>query len=121
MAERSFTIIRTPLDGSGIILIKWEGLQNGDTGSPLPCPHYADETVHVVGIFGVGGNCRIQGSNVFESPSYSTLKDPQGNDLDFTSEGLEQILENSYWVRPNITAGDGTTLLDVYMLIHTTR
>lgn len=121
MSEKSYTIIRTPLDGNGIQLIKWGSLVNGDTGRPFPCPHLADETIQVIGTFGVGGNCRIEGSNMLESQIYSPLNDSQGNALDYTSEKVEQILENAYWVRPNIAAGDGTTLLDVYMLVHTTR
>jgi len=121
MAEKSFTEISTPMDGNGVKLIKWEGLANGDTGAPFPCPHLADETVQVVGTFGAGGNCRIEGSNMLSSQTYATLNDPQGNALDITSAKIEQILENAYWVRPSITAGDGTTDLDVYMLIHTTR
>lgn len=121
MSEKSYTIIRTPLDGNGVQLVKWGSLVNGDTGQPFPCPHLADETVQVVGTFGVGGNCRIEGSNMLESQIYSPLNDSQGNALDYTSEKVEQILENAYWVRPNIAAGDGTTLLDVYMLVHTTR
>lgn len=121
MAIKEYTILRTPLDGNGVQLIKWTGLANGDTGAPLPCPHLADETVQVVGTFGVGGNCRIEGSNFLETPTYGTLNDPQGTALDFSLAKIEQILENTYWVRPNVTAGDATTDLDVYMLIHTTR
>jgi hypothetical protein len=121
MAIKPYTILRTPLDGNGVQLIKWTGLVDGDTGAPLPCPHLADESVQVVGTFGVGGNCRIEGSNFLETPTYATLNDPQGSALDFALAKVEQILENTYWVRPNITAGDVTTLLDVYMLIHTTR
>lgn len=121
MAEKAYTQLRTPLDGNGVMLIKWEGLANGDTGAPFPCPHLADETIQVLGTFGVGGNCRIEGSNFLDTPTYATLNDPQGSALDFSSAKVEQILENTYWVRPNVTAGDGTTLLDVYMLIHTTR
>ena len=121
MAEKSFTIINNPFDASGIQLIKWGDLADGDTGRPFPCPHLPDKTLQVVGTFGVGGNCRIEGSNMFESQIYATLNDPQGNALDFTAAKIEQILENTYWIRPNITAGDVNTLLDVYMLIHTSR
>ena len=121
MAEIQYQILQTPLSGASVILVVWRGLRYEDTGIPYPCPHYADRSVHVTGTFGTGGNCRIQGSNVDVSPTFVTLNDTQGNALDINTPRIKQILENSYWVRPNITGGDGTTNLDVYLLIHTTK
>lgn len=123
MAVRSFEVIRTPWDASGVILVKWEGLTKAtdDTGEPFICPHFADKSVQLIGTLGAAGACTIEGSNMKDSPTYATLSDPQGNALVLTTLKIEQVLENVYLVRPSITAGDATTDLDVYLLVHTTR
>lgn len=129
MAERAFTV-GIPVDDKGsnvmgALIVTWTGLLNGDTGKPFVCPHRADKSVQVTGTFGTGGNCRIQGTNaqVYDtvpaavSATWATLADPQGNALDVTAAKVEQLLENTNAVRPNITAGDGTTSLTVTLLI----
>jgi hypothetical protein len=123
MAERSYEVIENPWGASGITLVKWEGLTKAtdDTGEPYICPHYADKSVQLIGTLGVAGACTIQGSNMKDSPTYATLNDPQGNALVMTALGIETLLENTYLVRPAITAGDGNTDLDVYLLIFSAR
>lgn len=132
MAVRSFTTF-IPMDQNGMNLpgalgVRWTGLLNGDSGAPFPCPHRADKAVQVYGTFGAAGNCRIEGSNdqgydangTALSPTYAPLNDPQANQLDFTAAKIEEVLENPNLVRPNITGGDGTTLLTVVMIISST-
>lgn len=113
--------IKTPYDGSGMQLYSWIGMANGDDGEPLNISHFADKSIQVLGTFGAGGNLRIEGSNMLDSPTYATLADAQGNALDFTAAKIEQVLESPYWIRPRVTAGDGTTALDVYVLCGTSR
>jgi hypothetical protein len=84
---------------------------NGETGDPLPFTKYADRSVQVSGTFGAGGTVVVQGSN--NGTNYHTLTDPQGNALSFTAAGLEQITEVVKFIRPSVTAGDGTTSLTV--------
>ncbi|KKK57679.1 hypothetical protein LCGC14_3052050 [marine sediment metagenome] len=96
----------------------WETLLNGDTGGPLDPDGggstFADKTVHVKGTFGVGGNVIIEGSN--DGVTWVTLTDPQGTALNtITTETLEAILENPLYIRPRVSAGDGTTDLDVIL------
>lgn len=122
MAVRSYEVIENPWSASGITLVKWEGLALNDTGEPYICPHYADKSVQLIGEIGAAGACTIQGSNMKDSPiTYATLNDPQGNELVMQALKIETILENTYVVRPAITAGDGDTDLDVYMLIYSAR
>lgn len=112
---------------SGVEQIQWASMANGDTGQPYIAPHYPDKTVQVHGTFGVGGNARIQGTLEVSSPTnWQTLSDPNGNDLNFDAtkvttngKGVETILENVQQIRPNITAGDGTTSLTVRLQIST--
>jgi len=49
--------------------------------------------------------------------TYATLNDPQGNPLSIGSEKIGSVLENVTAIRPRVSAGDGTTLLDVYLLM----
>ena len=96
----------------------WETLTNGDVGGPLDTNQgsvsFADKTIHVVGTFGSNGTVVIEGSN--DGTNWLTLNDPTGVALSFTATGLKTILENPKEIRPNVTAGDGTTDLDVYIV-----
>lgn len=98
-------------------LYLWENLVNGDTGQPLEFGGWADRSVQVVGTFGSGGKCVIQGSLMLASPTYATLTDAGSVDLEITAASIEQILPMAIWLRPSITAGDGTTDLDVYIMV----
>ena len=102
--------------------IRWLALANGDTGGGgvtgtlTELGNYSDRTVQVTGTFGAGGSVSIQGSND-GGTTWATLTDPQGVALTFTAAGLRQILELPFQIRPNVTAGDGTTSLNVYMMM----
>jgi hypothetical protein len=90
-------------------LVTWTGLLNGDDGSRADWVDYADRCFQVTGTFGTGGSLTIEGSN--DGTNFSALADPQGNALTFTSTKIEQALELPRYVRPRVTAGDGTTNL----------
>jgi len=84
-----------------------------DVGLPVAV-HYAlatDRSVQVHGTFGVGGTVLIEGSN--DGTNWYTLTDPQGNALSVTAAKIEAISEPTVYVRPRVTAGDGTTSLTV--------
>jgi len=100
--------------GSEVVKVVWGPMANGDTGAPVGLAGYSDRSVQVTGTFGAGGNCRIQGSN--DGTNYATLADPQGNALDVTAAKIEAVLEIAAAIRPNITAGDGTTAITVTMI-----
>jgi hypothetical protein len=88
---------------------------NTDTGSVEVSPQLRDKSIQVLGTFGASGNCRIEGSND-AGTTWATLNDPQGNVLDFGAAKIEQLLESPNMIRPNITAGDGTTNLTVVLI-----
>jgi len=123
MAVIAYEVIENPWGASGITLVKWEGLTKttDDTGQPYICPHYADKSIQLIGTLGTAGACTIQGSNMKDTPTYATLNDPSSAALVMDALAIEAILENTYLVRPAITAGDGDTDLDVYMLIFSAR
>lgn len=117
MAEKPYAFVLTGRESEGVSLVKWTGLQNTDTGKPFPFPRHTDRSVQVKGTFGAGGVCLIEGDLEHPPTSYATLNDPQGNPLSFSAEKIESVLENATNIRPRVSAGDGTTALDVYMLI----
>jgi hypothetical protein len=100
----------------GVYRVTWANITNGDTGAPYVVREFADMSVQVEGTFGASGNLNIEGSNKV-SPVWAILNDPQGNALSITSAGLKQILEKVFQIRPNDTVGDGTTALNVTLIL----
>lgn len=86
-----------------------------DVGAPIEMPGSADRTVQVTGTPGTGGSVRIEGS--MDGVTYAVLSDPQGNALDITTLKIETIMELVRYIRPRITAGDGSTSLTVQILM----
>jgi hypothetical protein len=86
-----------------------------DVGRAVKMAGSADRSVQVDGTFGAGGTLRIEGSN--DGVSFYVLTDPQGNALDFIAAGIEAVSEPVRFIRPRVTAGDGTTSLSVTMLL----
>ena len=64
------------------------------------------------GTFG-GMTLIVEGSN--DGSNYSILNDAQGNALSFTAAAIEQILENTEFIR---IATSGGTSADVNVTIH---
>lgn len=89
----------------------WTPLLNGDVGDAFELSDFADKSVQVDGTFGVGGSVTLQGSN--DLVNWYALSDPQGVALTFTAAGLKAVGPATRYVRPNVTAGDGTTSLTV--------
>jgi hypothetical protein len=96
-------------------LIRWASMANGDTGAPIDLHgEFGDKCVQLTGTLSTGGAMTFQGSNIAgSSPTWATLRDASGSTIVMTSLGFAQVLENPYRVRPNITAGDGSTSLTV--------
>lgn len=100
--------------GRGLHQSKWTGLLNGDDGAAQLNGSLPDKTVHVKGTFGTGGTIIIEGSN--DGSTWKTLTDPQGTALSFTAEGMEAVQESPAYMRPRVTAGDGTTDLTCILI-----
>lgn len=114
---------RTPSDaglqsfGNNARTVIWTGLLNGDDGTPFEMPGWADRSVQVLGTFGVGGTLLIEGSNEVTPTNWHTLNDPSSTALSITAAKIKTILEVTRWVRPRVSAGDGTTTLTVNMIV----
>jgi hypothetical protein len=56
MATKPFAVDYNIPSASGGVLVKWEGLGQGDDGAPFISGQHPDKSVHVRGTFGVGGS-----------------------------------------------------------------
>lgn len=117
MATRAKAITTLQTFGDKVWLSRWTGLTqtSSDDGEPFEMPGAADRSVQVTGTFGVGGSVRLEGSN--DGTNYAVLSDPQGNALDITTAKIEAITELTRYIRPRVTAGDGSTDLAVTVLV----
>lgn len=111
MATRNLVAQYTPNGHRNAVLVTWSGLLNGDQGSPFEGADWADRTAQISGTFGAGGSVTLEGSG--DGTNYTALTDPQGNAVAKTAGALEVIEEGPRYVRPRVTAGDGTTNLTV--------
>ena len=97
------------------VLYLWEALVSGSLdGVSIVIPGRSDMCVQVVGTFDTA-TLTMQGSN--DGTNWATLTDPQGNDIAFTSAGIEQILEKTRFVRPLVSSVGAGTDLDVYLYV----
>lgn len=96
-------------------IITWPALANGNDGAPVELAQYPDRSIQVAGTFGSGGSCAIEGS--IDGTNWATLNDPQGNALTITAAKIEAVAELVRYLRPHVTAGDGTTALTVTLIM----
>lgn len=101
--------------GQSYLRVSWAALANGDDGTPYPNVSHADRNVSVKGTFGAGGTVVIEGSND-GGTTYNTLKDQAGAAISLTAQGEVQIRDLPGLIRPRVTAGDGTTALQVDLI-----
>lgn len=100
---------------SNYVIREWAGLGLGDDGATELLPPIGDRTVQVSGTFGVGGSVRLLGS--LDGVEFAPMTDPQGNPLDFVQGKLESVMELVPYIRPLVTAGDGSTNVRVTLCI----
>jgi hypothetical protein len=106
------TITATHAQVSGQVqMITWAALTNttSDVGAAVELPYAKKLTVQVIGTFGALGNLRFQGSN--DGTNWHPLNDVTGTHINLTAAGIEAAVELPRYVRPIVTAGDGTTSL----------
>lgn len=116
MATRNATVTETKffLDHFGNA-IQWSGLLNGDQGDNWEIPGALERSIQVTGTFGAGGTIVLEGSN--DGTNFVTLLDPQGVAVSFTAAGLKSQGNFARYVRPRVTAGDGTTTLVATLVV----
>jgi hypothetical protein len=115
-AERSLDVEPNPGGQVSGQLATWTGLLNGDTGERYEGIDFADRTLQVTGTFGAGGSVSLEGSNTGAVGTWITLTDFAGDPITCTDACLKVVLENPRYLRPSVTAGDGSTSLTVTIL-----
>lgn len=108
MAVRQGTQVN---DSDGRMNYSWSGLLNGDTGSILgTMEHVAEYSFHVTGNYGAGGSVALQGSS--DGVNFATLDDVANAAVAATaSTKIWRVNNLPKFIRVNVTAGDGTTVL----------
>lgn len=92
----------------------WSGLLNGDTGTSIGGNgSTSDYTVQAFGTFGVGGSVALLGSN--NNIDFAPLEDALGVVIAMTvSTKIWRLAQVPLFMKPSVTAGDGTTNLSVF-------
>lgn len=90
----------------------WTGLTNGTQGPGVNLTRWLFKSIQVFGTFGAGGSVRIEGS-MDGGTTWGACKDGGNNDLNITDSKIYAMISTGLLVRPNVTAGDGTTNLSV--------
>jgi hypothetical protein len=88
--------------------VTWAAVPNGNQGDAAGGP-YVTASFQVTGTFGAAGSVRMEGSN--DGTNWFALSPTA-----LTAAGLFAALgaaEHPRFIRPNVTAGDGTTALTV--------
>lgn len=109
MSGVAFT--QTAADPGGVLLT-WGALGNGQAGAPTPAPSsipWQTASFEATGTFGAAGSVQIEGSN--DGVNFYKLSPAA-----LTAAGIFASLstmEKPRFLRPNCTAGDGTTAIVV--------
>lgn len=98
-------------DFDGVVSRVWTGMTVGDVGDPIILTRYSDRTLHVTGTPGAGGVVVLKGSN--NGVDYDDMRDVFGNTISATASKLITLTEVPLYVRPEVTAGDGTTAFTI--------
>jgi len=100
----------------GVWVAEWASLANAESGLPASIPvEAATRSVQVSGTFGVGGNVIMEGSN--DGTTWAALMNSQGTALNtLTAAVIHDIAQNTRFIRPRISAGDGATALKVTLV-----
>lgn len=100
-------------DADGRVLYSWTGLLNGDTGTVVAMQERVNFlSAQTVGTFGAGGSVSLQGSS--DGTNWATMDDVSNTPIAMTaSTKIWRIANPPKFLRPNVTAGDGTTSLTV--------
>lgn len=102
--------------GTDATIISWLAMPNGNDGAPAGAGGYSDKSIQVTGTFGAGGTVIAEGSND-GGTTWFPLTDPTGTAISFTSAGGKAITEAVGMFRPRVTGGDGTTAINVFVLM----
>lgn len=108
-------VITSLAAGTQVKKAEWDAVPNGGNGDSVSMVDYPDVCVVIDGAFGVGGSCTLKGS--MDGTNFYPLTNPQGNVITMTSAGIATVIETPEYIAPFVTAGDGTTAINVSMML----
>lgn len=107
--EVNFT--KTKIDRQTIKVV-WAGLGSDYVGTGYIVSGFPDKSIQIVRASG-SHTITIQGSN--DDTNYDTLNDPSDNALSALTDGLHQVIENAYKLRPITSAAAGSTTVTMIL------
>ena len=109
-------------DDEHTIVYKWETITTTNRdGAAIEIPDHVDRSIQAIGTFSAGTPLlSLEGSND-GGTTWAILTDPQGVAITLTAVGLKQISEVTRHIRPNLAGGDGSTDIDVFVLVRHPR
>ena len=102
--------------GAHTVVYTWTAVTSADTFVAVGGPElsdYSDRNVQWGGTFD-SATVLVQGSN--DASNYISLTDPQGNALSKTAAAIEQIVENTLFIKPSASGGGGSQSLTVILV-----
>lgn len=103
----------------GFVIATWTGLDADDAGAGLILGGSYELTVQATGTFGAGGNVALQGSN--DGTTWGAMPNPGGTTIGLGDAVPDFCAIRPRYVRPKVTAGDGTTDLTVTLVAQRRR
>lgn len=121
MAVVAYKVVELDADAqypTGVRVVVWEGVDTADTATAYEAPQYSGKVAQRVGT----GSVTMQGTLVpagaaTATPTWGALHKVDLTDLVLADDEPQQILEDCYQVRPDVTTGSN---VDVYLMITTT-
>ncbi len=96
--------------------VLWETLTTTNRpGAGVAIAKFPDKTVQVLGTFGSSASIAIEGSND-GGTTWAACHDITGTVIALTAAGLVLVVESPKLIRPNLTSGNGSTDIDVYLI-----
>lgn len=115
MATTAKVIEEITTFGDDCHVVTWTAMANGDDGDPVELSGSTIRSCQVEGTFGSGGSVAFEGSN--DGTNYAALRTTTNAVIAVTADDLQGFPVASRYFRPRVTAGDGTTDLNVTLFV----
>lgn len=103
----------TTYPGRGQVQVKWTALANGQSGDSASVGRWRDRTIQALGTFGAAGAVTVEGSQ--DGAAWGAVTDHNAVAIVLTDNKPRVIAEGPLYLRPRISAGDGTTAINVIL------
>ncbi len=95
----------------------WETVTSGDTCAPVKMPYLDDATIYSFGTFSGAASVALHGSPQVENPTLFVALTSNSLAIAHTAAAASVVDQNATYYKPVVSAGDGSTDLDIYIVI----